>query len=375
MCWGCHGDAVPPYEGETTSSPVIIDFTPKAVCPTGLVEITGTDFGIEHTPERWVKLKEGTSWIEVPIYSWTDTLITIEIPAWTFTPGSHKIKVKTESGDNSTSVKLVIKDCASPKSITPDSGECKTTIVMGNGTGTFGAAQDTFVTGVPDSGVFRTVQISASMGDFVAGSVNSWGPNNVRIKLHKSEWFQDLDGDFLRDTGSEAEILACDGLAVGTYSVYFKYIFYTDMDSSSTYTQGDLVTQVETSNPVYFELTNGPWVTGVNPSKFTKADRIKVIGLNFGVSQTDGQVFIGSKKQYTDGSTDVKCYKRDCYKPEDQVPTLGKLQTGIKMWSSTKLRVKARSKAKGPGTEKKKYVWVVKDGKVSNAKKVTVYEP
>jgi hypothetical protein len=373
MCWGCHGDAIPPYEGAVASAPTIIDFTPKSVCPTGLVEISGSGFGIEKTPEASVKLKEGTVFVEVPIYSWTDSLIIIEIPAWTFTPGAHKIKVTTAGGAQQSSVKLVVKDCASPKSIVPDQGECKTTLVLSNGTGSFGTDQDTLSAPGADDGIYRTVQISASQGDYVAQTVFNWAPNTVKVKLNNSGWFEDSNADFLRQTG-ETEVLACDGLNVGTYSVYFKYIFYEDTDSSGGYSDGDTMFQVETSNPVYFELTNAPWITGVNPNYFQKGDRIKVIGLNFGVEQTDGQVFIGSKKQYIDGSTDAVCYRKDCYKPNDQVPTLGKLQLGVKMWSSTKLRIKARSKVLS-GTEKNKYVWVVKDGKVSNAKKIKIYAP
>jgi hypothetical protein len=258
--------------------------------------------------------------------------------------------------------KLTILDCPSPKSIVPDSGECKTTIVLSNGTGKFGAAQDVISGAGATDGVFRTVVISASQGDYVAGVVNSWTNNTVKVKMHQAQWFTDADGDFLRDTG-EPETLACDGLNVGTYSVYFKYIFYSDDDSSASYTNGDTVFQIETSNPVYFELTNAPWLTGVNPADFAKGDRVKVIGLNFGTTQTDGQVFIGSKAQYNP----AVCYGKDCY---GGVPTGGKLQDGVKAWSSTAAKVKVKAPAGWVG--KTRYVWVVKDGKVSNAKKVKI---
>jgi hypothetical protein len=352
MCWGCHGDDVPAYVGETTSSPNPTLMTPMAACPTAQVEITGSNFVIEKTEDRGVKLKEGTSYIDVPIYSWTDTRIVFELPAWTFTPGNHKVKVYTEFGANSTLPKLTVKDCASPKTITPDSGACKTLVTLTNGTGQFGSAQDTISAAGATDGIYRTVVIAASQGTYVAQNVKSWGNNTVKVKFSNSGWFEDSNGNFLRD--GEAEVLACDGLAVGTYSVYFKYVFYGDDDSSGTYTTGDTMYQVETSNSLTFELTNEPMITGVNPKAFVKGDRVKIIGVNFGPTQTDGEVYIGRKGQYNDGS-----------------PTGGKLQTRIKMWSSTKIKIKARfNQTKWGGSHK--YVWVVKDGMVSNAKKIEI---
>jgi hypothetical protein len=363
LCFGCHGDNVPPYEGETTSAPTLNNMEPLVVCPTGLVEITGSDFGMEKTPDRWVGLKEAGSAIQVPIYSWTDTRIVFEVPAWTFTPGGHTVKVKTESGSSTTLPKLVVKDCASPRDITPDEGECKSTIVLSNGTGQFGPSQDTISGAGATDGIYRTVQIVASQGTYVAQNLTSWNNTQVTFKLHKADWFEDADADFLRDTG-ESVVGACEGLTVGAYSVYFKYIFYSDDDSSGDYTAGDTVHQVETSNPVYFELTNDPWVTGVNPNAFVTGDRVKIIGLNFGPTQTTGDVYMGTKSQYNP----TNCYGKDCFGGS---PTGGKLQSNIKFWSSTKIKVKIRfSQTQWAG--KKRYVWVVKGGMVSNAKKVTI---
>jgi hypothetical protein len=177
---------------------------------------------------------------------------------------------------------------------------------------------------------------------------------------------------------------------VGVYSVYIKYIFYGDDDSSGTYTNGDTMFQVETSNPVYFELTNDPYITGVNPKEYTKGDRVKVIGLNFGPTANDnGFVFIGSKNQYLGDCIDCECYGNHCFRYNAEadwdvlVPpsgTGGKLQDPVKkvkMWSSTKIKVKATPPGFGKmstGDTKKKYIWVVKDGKVSNAYKTKVYK-
>jgi hypothetical protein len=76
--------------------------------------------------------------------------------------------------------------------------------------------------------------------------------------------------------------------------------------------------------------------------------------VNFGPTQTTGEVYIGTKAQYNDGA-----------------PIGGKLQTKIPMWSSTKIKVKVVfNQTKWAG--KKRFVWVVKDGVVSNAKKISI---
>jgi hypothetical protein len=356
MCFGCHGDAIDPYTGETASAPVINTtdgMVPLAACPTAWITLTGSNFGEEQCSECTVDLKDGGVWVSVPVYSWTDTTIVFEIPAWLFAPGNYKVRVHTNSGNAQTTPKLTIKDCASPKTITDDNGDdsgpCKGTITLTNGTGAFGLTQDNGAPGTTD-GVYHTVVIASSQGTYVAQKVQVWANNTVKFKMHKSEWFEDTNGNFLRDTG-EPEVLSCDGLNVGTYSVYFKYIFYGDYGTTAgSYDAGDTLYQVETSNPITYELTNDPGITGVNPKALVVAgDVIKIIGINFGPTQNgNGFVYTGSNNQY---NLDT-----------------GKLQNKIKMWSSTKIKIKVKAPAAYLG--KKKNVWVVKDGMKSNAKKI-----
>jgi hypothetical protein len=236
-------------------------------------------------------------------------------------------------------------------------------VVLSNGTGQFGGLRDTISGAGATDGIFRTVTIVASQGTYVAQNLTSWNNTQVTFKLHKADWFEDANADFLRDTG-EPVVGACDGLNVGTYAVFLKYIFYSDDDSSGDYTNGDFIYQVETSNPVYYELTNEPWLTGVNPKQFIKGDRVKVIGLNFGTQQTTGQVFIGSKAQY---NASGGCYFDSCF---DGSPTGGKLQDNVKFWSSTKIKIKAKVLSGWSG--KTKYIWVTKNGSISNAKKCKI---
>jgi hypothetical protein len=172
----------------------------------------------------------------------------------------------------------------------------------------------------------------------------------VKFKMDKSEWFEDLNGNFLRDT-NEPEVLSCDSLNVGTYSVYFKYLFYEDVGTTvGAYDVGDTLYQVETSNPIGYELTNEPGITGANPKALLVAgDVIKIIGINFGPTQNGNAfVYTGSLNQY---NLDT-----------------GKLQDKVKAWSSTRVKIKVKAPAGYVG--KKKFVWVVKDGMKSNAYKI-----
>jgi hypothetical protein len=112
-------------------------------------------------------------------------------------------------------------------------------------------------------------------------------------------------------------------------------------------------------------------VTGVNPRDFTTGDRVKVMGVNYGPTQLAGDgVYIGSKNQYLGDCVDCLCYGSSCFGGTPLATAPGKLQKNVKMWSNTAVKVKA--KVGGAWGGKKKYVWVVKDGKVSNAKKIGI---
>jgi hypothetical protein len=110
---------------------------------------------------------------------------------------------------------------------------------------------------------------------------------------------------------------------------------------------------------VTFELTNVPFITGINPNKQERNKRFRIFGVNFGPTMTTGEVHIGSRKQY---NTD----------PFGK----GKIQPAhrIKLWSNTKIAVKMRVPPTWAGTTRR--VWVVKDGasgpEVSNHKKLVI---
>jgi hypothetical protein len=367
MCLGCHGDGLSDYyEGPLSSPPNADSMEPNAGCPGAEIVITGSKFGDEQTAGRFVQMKDGT-WVTIPVYSWTDTQIVAVVPAWTFSPGLYTVRVKTEGGGNSVgidpSVELFqVLDCPSAKVISDDSGgddqgPCEGTITLSGGTGKFGSARDTISAPGAEEGVYRTVVIASSQGTYVAGYnpgppadfiTNHWSNTSVKFKLQTAGWFVDEDDDFLKDTG-EAVQQACEDLNLGTYAVYIKYIYYKDDDASGDYSNNDTMYQVESSNLILYELTNNPSVFNANPKSGVVAkDIVKIIGANFGPTQTTGQVFTGSKSQYTSDS--------------------GKLQDNVRMWSNTKIKIKIKAPAAYAG--KTKYLWVDKGGVQSNAVKL-----
>lgn len=301
-----------------------------------------------------MKTKDGLQWIEMPSYLWSDDQILFEVPC--VPPGNYRVRV---GGSNQ--VGFTVMDCG-PCYPIPQDGPCDCGAIAL--TGSFGNAQDS-ISAAGAVGVYRIAQATSTQGDYVSLIYSSWSSNEVRFRFR--DFFQDLDGDFLQD-GDEPTISSCEGMDLGAWSIYIKFIFYSDDDLSGNYTQGDTVSQVESSIPYNFHLNNAPFIANVKPRDGIRAgESFRIIGTNFGALQTNGQVYIGRKNQY-DPTT---CRGKNCY---DGFPAGGKLQTKVKEWSDCKLKVKAKfNQSKWAG--KQRYVWVIKDGEVSNAKKVSIVAP
>jgi len=366
QCFGCHGDAVPTIDLVTDVAPVISagGIEPTAGCPGALVTLTGTNFDPETIGQivgREVQFKISGNWTDVYVHSWTDTQIVFEVPAWTLAPGNYLVRVFDDNrspaaNKKSNSVNFTVMDCNSPTTITPDSGPCTTNnITLAGPTGIgFGAAQDTLTAAGATDGVFRVVQVSASQGNYIALQVPTW--SNTEVKFKFKRFFEDLDGDYFQDA-NEPTIEWCDGLALGTWNVFIKYIFYGDSDSSGAYSgSDDIMYQVESSNPLIFELTDDPYVTALNPTTIVKGSKLRIIGVNFGPTQQPGdEVRIGKKSQY-----------------ETDPLNKGSVLSNVRNWSNTKVVVKFKQGVKNAWIPSTKYVWVVKDGQVSNRSAIKI---
>jgi hypothetical protein len=227
-------------------------------------------------------------------------------------------------------------------------------ITLRNGTGAFGTAQDTISAPGADDGIYRVIDMVSDQGTFTALRIKTW--ESIEVKFKVTDFFVDLSPrNFIQDVG-EPTLTACSDLALGTYAIYVKYVSYRDDDNTGSFTAGDTIHAVDTDRPYYFDLTDDPYISQIKPKQCANRSRLRLLGINLGDGQTDGEVRMGKKSDAVD-------------------PALGKgnLLDRIKDWNNSKVIVKLKVPAKWEG--KNKYVWVEKDGKKSNYKKVEILTP
>jgi hypothetical protein len=345
-----------------TQAAVINSIGPSVGVPGVLVTMHGQDFGDRHTTARSVQLKEkpdGLQWVEVPIYRWTDSLINWKLPGWFF-PGDYDVRVATESG-NSNQVVVRFEDHPTVMDGSPDSGLCSTLITLvGNG-----GFQDQQSKMYSDGyhGVHHVVDFVGSTGTYTAINYSNWSDTSLEVSL--GDTFEDQidpttgQRNFVQDDGSSScpnePTNSCGGLPLDTYAVYVKAIYFQDEDGSGGLSCADMIIQVASSDPFYFELIDQPYIDKRRPRQVERKKRLRLFGENFGPYQMSGEVRIGTRKAY---NTDPLGG--------------GKLQK-VMSWSNTLVKVKVKTPQKWEG--KTRFVWVVKNGLVSNKKRVTILTP
>jgi hypothetical protein len=241
-------------------------------------------------------------------------------------------------------------------------------------------------------GVHHVVDFVASAGTYTATRYRNWNDNQIDVRLF--DLFKDQTDtcgvdpykagiprngrNFVKDSGDEnsdslitcdntapaydecqAEpiIPRCDCLALGTYAIYVKAIYFGDDDASGDLSCGDTIFQIEMSDSAYFELTNMPYINKLNPKQIGLGQILRVYGLNFGPTQGNSDsVRIGSKEN-----------------AESLTVGLGKEQTDIRLWSNALIKHKVQCSTTWQGTTK--YVWVEKGGKKSNYKPLAILTP
>ena len=371
MCVGCHGDEVPdppptdPCAGHApTIDTTVAGIQPKSGACGTIVTLRGQHFGEERVQGRKVRMKlkgPGNPWADMPIVSWTDTRIEFYIPCCTFAAGNYKVRVKTECG-KSNKVNFALKDWITVTSISPEAGPCGQWITIHGDD--FGKVQSKiFNDGY--HGVHRVVDFVSSQGTYTARRYKDWTDTSIKVRFRN--FFEDnvdpntKERNFVQDDGSgscpdEPAIKSCCDLDLDLWSVYATAIYFGDDDSSGGLSCGDTIFQVVVSDPVYFELTNTPIIYRLNPTEIELGNQLKIIGLNFGPAQTDGEVHIGTLSA-----------------AEDPALGQGRLLNRIKAWSNTRIKVKVKGPVRWEG--KTRYVWVEKDGMKSNYKELQILEP
>ena len=178
------------------------------------------------------------------------------------------------------------------------------------------------------------------------------------MKFNFKDFYEDLQPrNFIQDAG-EPVISACSGMNIGTYNLYVRSVFYEDTDSSGSFTGGDSIIQTEVTSPWLFELTDGPGIRALKPNQGAKGSRLRILGVNFGDSQGASEIRIGTWRQYNTGPF-----------TKGLVMNMNR----VRLWSDNKVAVRLKAKVAWQGTTK--YIWVVKDGMVSNFKKVEILAP
>jgi hypothetical protein len=237
-------------------------------------------------------------------------------------------------------------------SASPSAGPCSTQITLtGSGFGSTRFKAPDPVTG--EGGIARMVDFVASQGTYTATTYSAWSDTSATVKFYN--FFRD-DSDprnYVAD-GADPIISKCDGgdqTWLGSYSVYFVTVYYTDAAPAlnGVLDPADTITQVTYSDPVMFELTADPVIYRLNPDHIDSGSRVKVFGLNFGPFQTTGELRVGKKSQANN-------------------PALGQGKVlKVTSWSNT--LIKAKFKAPSGTT---RFIWVEKDGVKSNFKKIKV---
>ncbi|NVM20205.1 MAG: hypothetical protein HWN68_00305 [Desulfobacterales bacterium] len=352
QCYGCHADLLPDWFPETPAdAPAVTGINPKIIPCDSIITITGDYFGNEKTDNRFVVIRptSGLTWQEVPIVSWTNDEIRIQIPCWVFADGlNYYIRVHTESGNSgiNPSAVFALVSSGTLNGISPDTGACREIITL-SGTD-FGTAQDMNSGGY---GIYKLVEFVASQGTYVATNYGAW--TNSSFKAQFGDVFEDTNGNYIQDTG-EPLIRQCEALGLGVYSVYVRSIYYEDIGAPGYNSgDGDIIHEEKVSDPASFELVTQPVVYLISPAALErthfctdgiKNGVIKIYGWGFGSSQGNGKVFIGTKKMWLNNNG---------------------VELNRTAWTST--LIKAAVDVPSAAQDKNVYVWVEKDGVKSDA--------
>jgi len=421
LCFGCHGDQIEdayPTPECADSDPYIEEITPRYGTCQDIFTIRGYGFGDMAYQDSKVEMKNittGDPWVEVPVISeWQDELLEVRNPCWSGSPtpfanGRYKVRVTNGlCGLESNQPKIVYGDwlaLTNGTGVSPANGPCACSGSVSWITLTGGNFEDMYIATtygdygrtqiIPSGqeagfGVVRTVEFVSSQfpytGPLVAtqyknqggGLGTDWTNTSIKVRFcdffvddetaANAAMFEDLVGrrNHIEDPGEQV-IPACDGVALGDYSVYVVATYFFDTNGSGDLDKEtgneDIIYQIVTSDPEPFELTNDPLITKVVPNKSERKQFVRIVGGNFGTSQSAGdEVRLGKKSHYnTDPFTEGKLISEF---PANPAPK----------WTMTKIKVKLKPCPSGwEGSTR--YLWVINSALVSNKSKIKILAP
>jgi len=320
MCMGCHGDTITANAPGPLEVPFIQIIEPAYGVCGAIVTLRGVNFGQGgYNYHIQFKMPNG-NWMDLPIYSWTSTQIEFQVPCWEVAPRNYKVRVETPGGE-SNQLNFTVQNVA-VSALSPGIGACGIELTV-EGVG-FGNSQSQMLDYY--FGVHHVVDFVASQGAFTAVEYGDWSDNSFSVKF--STFFEDgldqvtQERNFIRDDDIEPLITRCSLMGTGLWSVRLKTVYFGDDDGSLSLSSGDTIFQIVPSNPKYFELIYPPVINILNHDGIDNSSLIKIFGHNFGPSQTDGEVRIGSESQ-----------------AQNAAPGKGLLLGDVLAWSNTLIEI------------------------------------
>jgi hypothetical protein len=350
-CVACHGDALPLLPPQPTIVPAIQTLEPNFGSPGIVVNLLPKPacddpnepgcYGVKQGDDKVQARKAGAGnpWFDLPIYAWSENIIQVKIPAWTFPAGNIQIRVHKDGVGNSTLKTFTVRKHPVINSLAPNMGDWNSTIAI-NGVG-FGVKQEkVYANGY---GYSSYVEMHASNDKYRATKyTGGWSDTDINVKLEMGTLLDLNTGNAV--PGTE--------LYTGCWNVKVITDYFKD-DGDTTYNGGlagldpdDELLYREISDPLCFTVTKGPYITCVSPNPVPGGDTATITGGNFGTTKGTSVVKLWNKK-HTNFAT-----------------------AKVVNWSNTQITFKV--KPKNPAKNKIKDVQVSVNGQGSNYYRITV---
>jgi hypothetical protein len=299
-CAGCHADNLPPMPLLPADIPVIgrlqPEFGPPGVIITilpaigecwkedpqkGLCSFGQQSYGDSVKMSQWDSITGKWNSVNVPIYSWSEHLIQIEVPGWIFQAGKARIKVHKENVGTSSFKVFSVRQHPVISSLSPSVGYWGQIVDIG-GKG-FGVMQEKVYE--DGYGYSTYVELDAIDSKYRLTSYGTtWSDTSVSARLFSGT---------LLDVNTGNPVSYSD-LCVGDWQVYVIIDYFRDTNGNGLYNfglsgldPGDELLFRDASPAATFVVSKDPYINAVVPNPVPRGGTARMVGANFGVSGTE----------------------------------------------------------------------------------------
>ncbi|MFH1703438.1 MAG: hypothetical protein ABIB41_08440 [Nitrospirota bacterium] len=381
-CVACHSDSQGQLPPLPLAMPVIWYAEPNQISPGGIVSLYHTAVTTFGAQQEGDKVQVGQdpdgvgplpiTYVDVPLYSWTEDRIQFVVPGWVFqpVPVASSIRIAkqvgvTPTGDpitaNSNVVSLGIRKHPEITSLSPNSGGWANAWVSITGVGFYSFREAMGIANPAGKiyGYSTYVEFTASNDKYRAtayAAAPSWNDSTIPTKI----WA-------LYDVNYGQPVLP-QNMYPGCWNVTVVTDYFEDAPAGPGSTPGkyllatgaidpaDTLLHREVSDPICFTVTNQPQIFSVNPKIIPDANQAIVYGTFFGPTKGASYVIAGVAPKEAEilgdaiGNDDGICNPplEACHGDGDGIcePALGELCTlnikkgvGTRGWSNTRIRV------------------------------------